>query len=150
MTSPLIPCVDTADTAQATPAGPFSLWAVCLCAQWCATCREYQPAFEALALARQFTHIRFIWVDVEEHADMVGDYDVETFPTVLLANHRGVHFAGPVLPQIAVLERLLQHSSHVSDMSHIAPHTDTRIDCTCDSTAAAAYALWQRIVQADL
>lgn len=121
------------------PAGTaYSAWAVCLCAQWCATCREYQPAFEALAA--RFPAVRFVWLDVEDQADIVGDYDVQTFPTLLLAHAGGVQFAGPVLPQISVLERLLQRlddndGSSGGGASHLG-----------DSEAMQqAHALWQRL-----
>lgn len=93
--------------SPAAPAAPHpDAWAVCLCAQWCGTCREYRPVFDALA--QQHPGVRFVWLDVEDEAEVAGDYDVETFPSLLVGNAAGVHFAGPVLPQAAVLERLLQ------------------------------------------
>jgi len=48
-----------------------------------------------------------LWVDVEDEEDVVGDLDVETFPTVLVAGGARVRFFGPVLPQVPVLARLL-------------------------------------------
>ena len=51
---------------------------------------------------------RFAWVDVEDHADLVGELDVQTFPTVLIADAGGVQFLGPVTPQANVLLRLLE------------------------------------------
>ena len=82
-----------------------SLWVVCLCAEWCGTCREYRPLFEQLARAqRQF---RFAWVDIEDHADLADDFDVETFPTLLIAGGEGTHFLGPLLPHAETLTRLL-------------------------------------------
>ena len=81
-------------------------WAVCLCAQWCGTCRDYRAIIDALA--RQFPWVRFVWLDIEDEADVAGDYDVETFPTLLLADAAGVRFPGALLPQAAVLERMLQ------------------------------------------
>ena len=57
-------------------------WVVCLCAGWCGVCREYQPLFGALAV--QHPGIRFQWVDVEDESDVVGDLDIETFPTLLM------------------------------------------------------------------
>ncbi|MDD2546407.1 MAG: thioredoxin family protein [Burkholderiaceae bacterium] len=80
-------------------------WVVCLCADWCGTCRDYRPMFEALA--RAHPSVRFEWVDVEDAADLAGDLEVETFPTLLIADGRQARFLGPLLPQAAVLERLL-------------------------------------------
>lgn len=79
---------------------------VCLCAAWCGVCREYQPGFEALA--RKFPATHWAWVDVEDCDDVVGVLDVETFPTLLIACGETVVFFGPLLPQLPVLERLVQ------------------------------------------
>ncbi|GAD21933.1 thioredoxin family protein [Acidovorax sp. MR-S7] len=82
------------------------LWVICLCAQWCDVCRQYRAGFEALA--REWPGARFLWVDVEDEEGVVGDVDVETFPTLLIGDGRGVRFLGPLLPQAGVLGRLLQ------------------------------------------
>ncbi|MBS0507917.1 MAG: thioredoxin family protein [Proteobacteria bacterium] len=81
-------------------------WVVCLCAQWCGVCREYRSAFDALA--RDWPQLRFEWVDVEDDEDMVGDLDVETFPTILIADGAVARFFGTMLPQAQVLGRMLQ------------------------------------------
>ncbi|AVS91282.1 thiol reductase thioredoxin [Paracidovorax avenae] len=80
-------------------------WVVCLCAAWCGVCREYGAVFEALRAAHP--DVRFEWVDVEDEEDLAGDLDVETFPTVLVADGVHARFLGPVLPQSGVLARML-------------------------------------------
>ncbi len=80
-------------------------WVVCLCADWCGTCRDYRQLF-AQAAARHAA-FRFAWLDVEDQSALVGDIDVETFPTLLLADGEGVRFFGPVPPQPQTLSRLL-------------------------------------------
>lgn len=80
-------------------------WVVCLCAQWCNVCRGLQADFEALA-ARS-PGARFAWVDVEDEEALVGDFDIETFPTVLMGSGAELRFAGPVQPQARVIERLM-------------------------------------------
>jgi len=80
-------------------------WVVCLCAEWCGACREYRPLFEQVA--RAHPRLRFAWVDIEDHADLADDFDVETFPTLLIAGASGTHFLGPLLPHAQTLERLL-------------------------------------------
>jgi thioredoxin 1 len=81
-------------------------WVVaCLCAAWCDSCREFRPAFEALA--RQHPEQRFLWIDIEDQADVVGDFDVENFPTILLQKADTVAFFGPVLPDTRGVQRLL-------------------------------------------
>ena len=92
------------DSAPAAAASGW--WAVCLCADWCGTCRDYRALFEALALAHP--GVRFVWVDIEDEADVAGDLDVETFPTLLIADGQTARFLGPLLPQAGVLSRLME------------------------------------------
>ena len=80
-------------------------WAVCLCAAWCGTCGIYRPLFDELA--RAYPDVRFEWVDIEDESDIAGDLDVETFPTLLIADGERALFLGPLLPQAPVLARLL-------------------------------------------
>ena len=81
------------------------LHVVCLCAAWCGTCRDYRATFDAAA-GRHPT-LRFSWIDIEDEAELVGDLDVETFPTLLVADPASVRFFGPLLPQPDHLRRLL-------------------------------------------
>lgn len=80
-------------------------WVVCLCADWCGTCREYRSLFDRLACEHPL--VRFVWVDIEDESDLAGDLDVETFPTLLIADGVRARFLGPLLPQASVLARLL-------------------------------------------
>lgn len=81
------------------------IWVVCLCAEWCGACREYRPVFDQVA--RAHPNLRFAWVDVEDHADIADDFDVETFPTLLIAGAAGTQFLGPLLPHAETLSRML-------------------------------------------
>ncbi|MBY0453521.1 MAG: thioredoxin family protein [Burkholderiaceae bacterium] len=87
-------------------------WVVCLCAAWCRTCEAYRTVFDSVAA--QYPHLRFVWLDVEDEADLVGDLDVETFPTLLIADGDGVRFLGPLPPQVGVLVRMLTHAPSAS------------------------------------
>lgn len=78
----------------------------CYCAAWCDTCTQYRPPFEALA--ERLTDCTFIWIDIEECPELLGDEDVENFPTILLQDDRGTLFFGTQLPHIQHLERLIQ------------------------------------------
>lgn len=88
----------TPDTAQPT-------WRVhVLCAQWCGVCRDYRSFVEA-----QITpDTQWVWVDVETYADLLGDLDVENFPTLLITEVDAVRFLGTVIPQPEVAQRLVQ------------------------------------------
>lgn len=78
---------------------------VCLCAAWCGTCREYEALFAALQ--QSAPGHRYRWIDIEDEADLVGDIDVETFPTLMVAWQGRVLFAGAVLPRLGDAQRLL-------------------------------------------
>ena len=103
--SPVALASPSSCAASAPATATATWWVICLCAQWCRVCGEYRPLFDALAQAQPQT--RFVWVDVEDEDELAGDLDVETFPTLLIADGSHVRFLGPLLPQTAVLARLL-------------------------------------------
>ena len=78
---------------------------ICLCAAWCGVCREWTPVFDELAAAHP--QVRFAWVDIEDEADAMGDVDVETFPTLLVAHGDKARFFGPVQPSAVQVGRLI-------------------------------------------
>jgi thioredoxin-like negative regulator of GroEL len=82
-------------------------WIVaCLCAAWCGTCTSYRAAFDGLAA--RHPDKTFVWIDVEDEADVVGDLDVENFPTLLVQHGDAVAFFGTMLPDPHVADRLIQ------------------------------------------
>lgn len=91
---------------------PQEAWLVaCLCAAWCRTCDEYRATFESLAA--RHPGWAFAWVDIEDEADLIGDHDVEDFPTLLVQRGEQVLFLGALTPQPAVAQRMLQSLSEV-------------------------------------
>jgi thioredoxin 1 len=82
-----------------------TFWVACLCAQWCGVCRDWQAAFTEQA--RAHPQLAFSWIDVEDEADAMGDVDIETFPSLLVARGGEPLFLGPVPPSAAGLARLL-------------------------------------------
>lgn len=77
-----------------------------LCAEWCGTCRDFQPVLERIAAAHP--QWMFAWADIEADADLVGDVDVDNFPTLAVFRAgRTLHF-GATLPLENVVARLLQ------------------------------------------
>ena len=89
------------------PAEPTAeLSVTCLCAEWCDVCREYRPAFEALA--QRFPRARFAWLDVEDDAEEVGEREIENFPTIEVRRGEEQLFYGVLLPRPEHLSRLLE------------------------------------------
>jgi thiol-disulfide isomerase/thioredoxin len=121
----IAPSTDTLPPAlHPTPAGEPEFLVACLCADWCGTCRDYQPGF--LAIAAAFPQARFVWLDIENEADTLEeleDMDVENFPTLLIQRRissspantptdtstpRPVLFFGVMLPHLQHLQRTLE------------------------------------------
>ncbi len=129
------------------PAAPSVLHVACLCAGWCRTCDSYRPVFEEAVAALRAGHpaLRAHWIDIEDEAELVGDYDVETFPTLVVADAQAVRFAGPLTPQPETLQRLLRATladaaPFVSDPAAIAFATRLRArgGGNCGPAAGAA------------
>jgi len=92
---------------------------ICLCAEWCGTCRDYHPAFDALA--SEFPRTQFRWVDIEEQADEMGDLDIENFPTLLIRRSESIMFFGTMLPHLGHLRRTIetfQEQTHEQSRSY--------------------------------
>jgi thioredoxin-like negative regulator of GroEL len=89
-------------------------WVVaCLCAAWCGTCSSYRAAFDGLA--ERHPDKTFVWIDIEDQADVVGDLDVDNFPTLLLQRGDKVAFFGTMLPDPKVTDRLVQAQAALGD-----------------------------------
>lgn len=89
------------------------LLVVCLCAQWCGVCRDYRHSFEQVELAIKADHpqAQFLWLDVEDEADLLHPFDdVDDFPTLLIAVGGAPRFFGPLTPQPQTLERLVRNA----------------------------------------
>ena len=102
-------------------------WVVaCLCAAWCGTCGSYRAAFESLAARHPDKD--FIWIDIEDQADVVGDLDVDNFPTLLIQRRDTVAFFGTMLPDPALADRLVKAQAAQSDeeLARLASSTDER------------------------
>lgn len=83
-----------------------AVWVICLCADWCHLCRDYRDVMNTMA--RHFSAFKFAWLDIEDNAALVDDLDIETFPTLVVADAAGLLFFGALTPQAPVLKRLLE------------------------------------------
>lgn len=109
----MIDGVDPEAVAASVP-----LLVVCLCAEWCGVCRDYRPSVAQVQAAIQADHpqAQFLWLDVEDEADLLHPLDdVDDFPTLLVAVGGAPRFFGPLTPQPQTLERLVR--SLVEDAS---------------------------------
>ena len=76
-----------------------------LCADWCGTCRDFQQMLDRLARARP--EIVFAWADIEDDAELVGDIDVESFPTLAVFRAGQALHYGVSLPQEGLVARTI-------------------------------------------
>ena len=99
-----------------------ALHVACLCAAWCRLCYAYASVLKSVTgvLVLEGLPLRVHWIDIEDDADLVGDLDVETFPTIVIAAGPQVLFAGAVTPQPETLRRLLK--TKLSALQEGAPH----------------------------
>ena len=86
-------------------AGPDRLLVACLCAAWCDACAEFRGTFDKLAAANP--GIRFEWLDVEDDGALVGEIEIENFPTLAVFRGNEPLFYGVTMPQEGVVARTL-------------------------------------------
>ena len=85
--------------------GNESLLVVCLCAAWCKTCAEFRDTFDKLA--KTGGGARYVWLDVEDDSALVGDIEIENFPTLAVFRGDKPLFYGVTMPQEGVVARTL-------------------------------------------
>ncbi len=90
----------------------------CLCADWCDTCKTYQGKFAELSALHPDQ--RFVWIDIEDNAHLVGDLDITNFPTLLIQRQDTVSFFGTVLPDARQADRLLRAQMEKSQEELVA------------------------------
>ena len=82
-----------------------NLLVACLCATWCKTCTEFRGTFDKLAQANAGS--TFVWIDVEDDSALVGDIEIENFPTLAVFRGDKPLFYGVTMPQEGVVVRTL-------------------------------------------
>jgi thioredoxin 1 len=87
------------------PAQQNGLLVACLCATWCKTCTEFRSTFDKLSASNP--DARFVWLDVEDDSALVGDIEIENFPTLAVFRGATPLFYGVTMPQEGVVARTL-------------------------------------------
>lgn len=56
---------------------------------WCEKCRNLRPYFEGIR-SQQPEHIVALWMDLEDHAEFLGDYIPESLPELCIYRSRAL------------------------------------------------------------
>ena len=98
---------------------------VALCAAWCDTCGQFRTSFESIARARP--GMLFVWLDIEDDADICGDIEVENFPTLAIYRAGKLRHFGVSLPHHGTVARLIDEMATRSSSVAVAPEAATEL-----------------------
>jgi len=102
---PLLDPWDDAASISARLESPATRLIVVIGAEaWCEKCRTLRPAFDALARRAKASDLH-LWLDLEEHAEFIGDYVPDDLPELLI--YQGGRLRGQTVVRDA-FDRLAQ------------------------------------------
>lgn len=83
MSAQLDPWADASTLAARLAVDDAKLVVIVGAEQWCARCRELRPFFDQLATRASLQEV-WLWLDVEDHAEFLGDYLPEQLPVLFI------------------------------------------------------------------
>ncbi|HBY9798527.1 thioredoxin family protein [Proteus vulgaris] len=78
---------------------------ISFCASWCNNCEAWKDTFSLLS--ENFTDNCFVWVDIDEHPELVSEIDLDIIPVLLIQNKDDIHFLGPIRPGLNTIIDIL-------------------------------------------
>lgn len=77
---------------------------ILFCADWCSSCREFKPIFDAFNYLGLSRH----WVDIENEDQLMPGIEVENLPSIfVLSNDKLSWYFGAIRPSSLFLEKIL-------------------------------------------
>ena len=77
---------------------------ILFCADWCSSCREFRPAFDAFNYPGLSRH----WLDIENDEQQMLGIEVENLPSIFaLSNDKLSWYFGAIRPSSLFLEKIL-------------------------------------------
>jgi thioredoxin 1 len=113
-----------------------ALLVVCLCAAWCKTCSEFRDTFDNLAKAQP--DAQYVWLDVEDDSALIGDIEIENFPTLAVFRGNSPFFYGVSMPQEGVVARTLASLSREDRDTVAVPEEIAELPAALAARAAHA------------
>ncbi len=92
--------------SNSTTAVAAEVWVVCLCAEWCHVCRGMHPVF--VQMKERLPEVRWVWLDIEDHDEALGELDLTTLPTYLIGSDQGVLQFAPGPTSAEALEHFVR------------------------------------------
>jgi thioredoxin 1 len=87
------------------PGHRSGLLVVCFCAAWCDTCDGVRAALQRIATRDDAN--TYLWLDIEDDAALIGEIEIENFPTLAVYRDGEPLFFGVSPPQEGVIARTL-------------------------------------------
>ncbi|CAM3714174.1 thioredoxin domain-containing protein [Polynucleobacter arcticus] len=77
---------------------------ILFCADWCSSCREFKPTFDALNIPGLSSY----WVDIENEEHIMSGIEVENLPSVfILSTDKLSWYFGEIRPSLLFIEKIL-------------------------------------------
>ncbi|MDQ1834140.1 thioredoxin family protein [Massilia scottii] len=113
-TARLDPWTDAAAIAGRLASPSSRLILVIGAESWCETCRVFRPVFDSVARQRADSNETWLWLDLEEHVEFLGDYIPDGLPLLVVYNEAQLTHASIISDAGAtVLEELLEQTSRI-------------------------------------
>ncbi|HDH0829071.1 TPA: hypothetical protein PIQ33_002753 [Klebsiella oxytoca] len=84
---------------------------ICLCADWCNNCNEWGKSF--FALSNKYPKDCFVWLDIDQHPDMISDIDLDVLPVLLVQKDQDIIFLGAIEPIVETVIPVLNSEQSV-------------------------------------
>jgi hypothetical protein len=107
---PLDPWRDAAEIARRLTLRDAQLLVAIGAEAWCAKCRVLRPEFESHSAAEAPAHVVWFWLDLEDHAEFIGDFVPVDLPLLL-------RYRNGQLIQASVIEELSAASLRLRDVT---------------------------------
>ena len=109
-TALLDPWTDAATLAARLSLPAMRLVVIVGAEAWCQSCRKFRPEFEALAAQQDPERDAWVWLDLEEHAEFLGDFIPDNLP--VLISYKGTELSHALTPATLTAASVIKTLDH--------------------------------------